>query len=98
MTGLAPWESEFPFPGSITFTFLEREGTVADRAATECEGGAGMMARLEKAQEAAAVNAAGRHLASSSPVFFITLELRVEDQTIYEPQIRALLGTAPHFY
>ena len=25
-TGLAPWEVEFPFPGSLTSTFLSGEG------------------------------------------------------------------------
>ena len=30
-TGLAPWEFEFPFPGSLTSTFLRRGGD-ADRA------------------------------------------------------------------
>jgi len=25
-TGLAPWEFEFPFPGSLTSTFLEQAG------------------------------------------------------------------------
>ena len=25
-TGLAPWELEFPFPGSLTFTFLVKIG------------------------------------------------------------------------
>ena len=32
-TGLAPWEFEFPFPGSLTSTFLVRDTVVA---ATRC--------------------------------------------------------------
>ena len=27
-TGLAPWEFEFPFPGSLTSTFLEENATL----------------------------------------------------------------------
>ena len=29
-TGLAPWEFEFPFPGSLTATFLEVTGSDPD--------------------------------------------------------------------
>ena len=28
-TGLAPWEFEFPFPGSLTSTFLEQAANIA---------------------------------------------------------------------
>ena len=32
-TGLAPWKFEFPFPGSLTSTFLERLEQLYSRAA-----------------------------------------------------------------
>jgi len=39
-TGLAPWEFEFPFPGSLTSTFLVDHGRVA--AGDGAAGGAGV--------------------------------------------------------
>ena len=39
-TGLAPWEFEFPFPGSLTSTFLRMVLTMQYRAVRD--GGAGL--------------------------------------------------------
>ena len=46
-TGLAPWEFEFPFPGSLTSTFLGAQHAVGvrvpapDRAGQEARDGEG---------------------------------------------------------
>ena len=60
-TGLAPWEFEFPFPGSLTSTFLQ----VAQKYSTEVEE---IMSNRENK---------GKLI-----------------HKVYEPYIRALLGTA----
>ena len=37
-TGLAPWEFEFPFPGSLASTFLDVVDTLARRILPEAVG------------------------------------------------------------
>ena len=69
-TGLAPWEFEFPFPGSLTCTFLSGPaGTDRRRASMQRD--------------------------STDPSR--PLGLRLSDTRVYEPQIRARLGTAAYF-
>ena len=78
-TGLAPWEFEFTFPGSLTSTILA--------GVDECRG-AGQARRY------------GRRL-----LFVFTLvtgprrslNLKLSDTRVYEPQIRARLGTTSLF-
>ena len=64
-TGLAPWEFEFPFAGSLTSTFRQRD--------------------LPGAQQL---------LSPSSALLLSSPEL--SDTKVYEPEIRAHLGTASH--
>ena len=40
-TGLAPWEVEFPFPGSLTSTFLQVPESEAGGGGRGAGGGAG---------------------------------------------------------
>ena len=80
-TGLAPWDFEFPFPGSLTSTFLVKRWSARCRSR-------GIPTPLHS---------------SENPFFcfFFTLvagprrslRLKLSDTRVYEPQLRARLGT-----
>ena len=84
-TGLAPWEFEFPFAGSLT-SDLGR-----------CGGGS-----RASASTSSLTSSSGLPLSpsSSSSSTLVTgprrsLSLELSDTRVYEPQIRARLGTTP---
>ena len=79
-TGLAPWEFEYPFPGSLTSTFLSGDGRCAAERSLDVRR--------------ALVHRAGVREAFSSSVLLSSLGL--SDTKVYAPEIRALLGTASH--
>ena len=72
-TGLAPWEFEFPFPGSLTSTFLPR------KQASSVTPTAFMTNDEEMMREASE----GTGSNPSSSLLFSSLEL--SDTKVYEP-------------
>ena len=50
-TGLAPWEFEFPFPGSLTSIFLELSTTAAEREGNNLKGSKDFPLKIGSSQD-----------------------------------------------
>jgi len=74
-TGLAPWEFEFFFPGSVTSTFLAGAGGQGRAGAVERGGGLRLWRHWRRGQPRRGIDSSSLLLAS----------LELSDTKVYEP-------------